>query len=154
MSNMCSYQLAYKKGRRALVAFILKGTPNENFFIVDLLPAKSTSHSNLMTEIDNKYPRTKWVGVQQVGDSRLPVILIAKIQTPIGLVLAWRNGWNMGHYNFIVHAEGKIYNRMSVKETMDLISILSLNDNELPLLLHTDLCEQNKALIMKRLTKT
>jgi hypothetical protein len=151
MSNMCSYQLAYKKGRRALVDLILNGTPNENFFIVDQLPTKSTSHSNLMTEINVKYPKTKWIGVQQVGDSRLPVILMAKIQTPTGLVLAWRNGWNMGHYNFIVHAEGKIYNRMSVRETMDLISILSLNNNELPLIVHTGLCEENKRLVMKRL---
>ena len=155
MSIMFSYQLAYKKGRHALVDLILNGTPNENFHIVDRLPARSTSHSNLMTKINTKYPGTEWIGIQQTGDTRLPVVLVAKIQTPIGLVLAWRNGWNMGHYNFIVHAGDTIYNRMSVRETMSLIKILCLNDDELPLIVHTEnTCKKNKDLIMKRLTKT
>ena len=146
------YQMSYKNSRPVLVDVLLTGDDSKSHFkLTKDLPAKSTCQSKLMRLINDKYPDTEWIGFRKEFHNPGQVGLVAKIPTRLGTVLAWRNGWNAGDYNYLIHAAGKTYNRNDLTEVMSLIHILLIPKEELPLHLHTELCEKNQSVLMERL---
>jgi hypothetical protein len=103
------------------------------YLIKPPFPVRSTSHSKLYQGIKKIFPDAEWVGLRM---STSPVIsMVAKIPTPAGMVMVWRNAWNHGAYNFVTYEEAldQFYFCGEAKTAIEMTRVIASDVKDLPL---------------------
>lgn len=96
------------------------------------------NRSQFVKRITKLFPQTVWKGLELVWGR---TTVFSKKQTSVAIVnvpeeaplVAFRNGWDCGKYNFIIYFKNKTYHRQNVEGTVELIQILIGSNNLLPL---------------------
>jgi hypothetical protein len=109
---------------------------------IDWALSHDTPFSKAVTE---KYKDVVWLEMRSRSIRGTQVAQVAKISTPAGLVMAWRNGWNAASGNFVVWFKDVWHSRRSMGEVLELIEMLTGDEKRLPLYLNSK-SERNKTL--------
>ena len=148
-----SFCMAHKEDRPKLVELLIKvvhpcrfdsGTP-WTITPVDFALTKDTPFSR---EVSRRFPKVEW---RRLHRSTGPACLVAKIHTDAGLVITWRNGWDMSQYNFAVWFNGQFHFRANYKDACELAEILTSPEKDLPLFIHCT-NEKNRDYVLNHLT--
>jgi hypothetical protein len=145
MSNYgTSFCMAHKEDRPKLVELLIKvvhpcrfdfGTP----WVITPVDFALTKDTPFSREVSRRFPKVEWRRLHRdIG----PACLVAKIHTDAGLVITWRNGWDMSQYNFAVWFKDQFHFR----DACELAEILTSPEKNLPLFIHST-NEKNKIMV-------
>lgn len=106
------------------------------------------NRSQFAKEMTRLFPKVVWKGLELAWGRTV----LFKKQTFVAVVdvpeeeplIAFRNGWDCGKYNFIIYCKNKIYHRQNVEGTVELIQILTDGNNLLPLYMGSTIPENIK----------
>lgn len=105
-----------------------------------------TKFANIVTK---KFSNVEWL-VMELSTSTY-TSLVAKIHTPSGLVIAFRNGWNMSQYNFAIWHKDNWHFRQNAADTVEWIDMLISPIEQMPLFIHSK-CKKHREFATKMLT--
>ena len=104
--------------------------------------------SKFANNINKKFSNVEWL-VLELNTSTYSS-LVAKIPTDHGLVIAFRNGWNMSQYNFAIWHKDHWHFRSNVADTVEWIEMLLAPIEQMPLFIHSE-CKKHREFAIKML---
>jgi hypothetical protein len=105
--------------------------------------------SRFANNITKKFSNVEWLVMEL--STATHTSLVAKIPTDRGLVIAFRNGWNMSQYNFAIWHKDYWHFRMNAADTMEWIDMLLAPMEQMPLFIHSE-CKKHREFAIKMLS--
>lgn len=145
------------KDRKDVVDLILHGcvylshNSSSKSWTLKKATQRAVNYSSFYKEGHKVLPTAKWLVLK--ADSSKKTCIIAKVKTPNGVVFGGRNGWNRGHYNFIIYNQStnKFFNCSTWRATLDIMEVLTADEKNLPLFISRDMHPVARSLVVERL---
>jgi len=113
------------------------------FMTVDKIPNRVFKRSVFVSMLTKLFPQTIWKGLTHTTSNRR-IAAVAIVDVPDGRLIAFRNGWDSGMYNFVIYYKDKTYYRKNVGGTVELIQILTAGSDNLPLYIGSKFPENSR----------
>jgi hypothetical protein len=134
----------YKSGARYII------TPIEHPHL-----SRTSKFANIVTK---KFSNVEWLVMElstatytSLTRRNAIMAMVAKIPTDRGLVIAFRNGWNMSQYNFAIWHKDHWHFRSNAADTVEWIEMLLAPIEQMPLFIHSE-CKKHREFAIKMLT--